>query len=697
MAKFKITTPDGREVVVDADDGASEIELIRMAETQQERKPPTFAQKALASGPVRALKGMKEPIDAAAQMLPRGLSSLSSGFGMLPNRVSEFFDKEAAGVDEDIKDSENEYQAARFATGQSGFDGARALGNFLSPANIAIGMRAPQAITTAGRVATGALAGAAGGGLQPVTDISETSFGMQKAGQVGIGAAGGAVFAPIVGKVFDLVAPVVKSLQAKMTPASTLSTRASMETDVAITKALRDAGMDEFSVPEATKIKIRRQVLDAFKSGKKVDAAALMRQADFKALELPYMQPQTTRDPKTYSQMMNLRGVDDIGLDGNPIRDTLIAQNRGMTQQISSFGGPKAQTPEGAGRSMVEALKASDDSSSAAVTAAYRAARDSAGKSVDVPMQGLASDIGSIVEDFGVGAERNAIPSVVFNRLKSFGIVGDDAMSQRKVFDFEAADKILKQINSHDDGQNASLAALRAAVKKAITEPVGAADPFTPARKLAAQRFAKLDAIPGLEAAAASRNPVAMSRLADDFVKKNLIDAKPSDVRRLAAELPGEQFQEAKRQLAARLYQGAFGNNASGDKTIRADGLQSAIRQIGREKLAVFFSPEEMQQIERSARVAAYINTDPSGSAVSRGSNIGGALFGQMRQLPGMGSVGAVGQTLLSPVLRASRAASVMNQAAPSAPNLSPEEVRAVTGLLGAGSFGVGGLLAPGP
>jgi len=332
------------------------------------------------------------------------------------------------------------------------------------------------------------------------------------------------------------------------------------------------------------------------------------------------------------------------------------------------------------------------------VTAAYETVRGSSGAAVDVPMPGLASDIGGIVEDFGiVGGYQHSVPPPVLKNLQSFGLVNSDEMMQRKVFDFTAADKMLKQINALDDGQNASLGPLREAIKRAMTTAPDGVDPFAPARAAASARFTKLESVPGLEAAASARTKVDLERVGDDFVQKQIFSAKPSDVRRLANELPPDQFQEARKQLAAKLYQGAFGNNATGDKNIRTDGFQTAIRQIGREKLAAFFQPAEIEQIERAARVAAYINTDPAGSAILRGSNIGGALIGQMARLPGMSGAAGVAQGLLAPAMRSSRASSAMNQAVPMAPNLSPEEIRAMYGLLGAGSAGVGGLLAPGP
>ena len=697
--KYRVQGPNGEEEIVEAGEGASQIELIQKAQEQiaaRTRQPATAEQKVLASLPVRALKGAKDPIDAGAQLMPRALAGLTSGFGLAPNRVSEFFDSEAARVDQGVADSEREYQAARFATGQDGFDGGRMLGNLFSPINAAMAARIPAALSTGGRVATGAVAGGIGGGLQPVTNTSEASFGMQKAGQVGVGALGGAAATPLFGKAIDLVAPRIKAIQARFMDPTLQNARASAEADAAIVSALREVGLDDTQMPAGLRQQLQQQIRDAFRQGMRPDAAALVRKADFDALGMPYMQPQVTRDPAAFSRMMNMRGVELPGADSNPIQTTLAAQNRQITDKVAGFGGLRAGDPTVTGRAVAEALKQSDDSAAAAVRQAYQAARGSADAAVDVPMPGLAQRVGEIVDDFGVGAERNAIPSAVFGRLKSFGFVGDDGMTQRKVFDFESADKLLKQINAHDDGTNASLGALRAAVKDAMTQTTEG-DPFAAARQAAAARFRTNERVPALGAVADARGAVELERIGDDFMQKFVFGAKPSDVRRLAETLPGEQREAVRQQVAKRVYEIAFRGNASGDEAVKPKSFQTGLNQIGMEKLRAFFSEPEIEQMQRLVRVAAYINVDPAGATVSRGSNIGGAMFNQLLQVPGLRGAGAVAQAAVQPASRAMAVRSAMNQSIPMRPNLTSEQEADLARLLSFGGIGLGGALAPGP
>lgn len=93
-----------------------------------------------------------------------------------------------------VAEREASYQARRQQLGETGIEGARLVGNILSPiANIpAIGaaQRIAQATTLGGRVAGGAAAGVAGSILQPVTEAPEdvADFAAAKVEQLGIGA-----------------------------------------------------------------------------------------------------------------------------------------------------------------------------------------------------------------------------------------------------------------------------------------------------------------------------------------------------------------------------------------------------------------------------------------------------------------------------------------------------------------------------
>jgi hypothetical protein len=161
------------------------------------------------------LMGIKDPISAGAQLLPRGLEQVTSLGGLAPNPVSRFFGSEAQRVDEMVRAEEAAYQQQRAAQGETGFDIGRLGGNIVNPANIAVGVRAAQAGRAAGltNVGAGAAAGAATGALQPV--VGE-EFAGEKASQIGLGAVSGAVGEKVAAGVGRVAKPLVSKAEQTM-------------------------------------------------------------------------------------------------------------------------------------------------------------------------------------------------------------------------------------------------------------------------------------------------------------------------------------------------------------------------------------------------------------------------------------------------------------------------------------------------
>lgn len=695
---YTVTDPSGTRIQVRAPEGATDDELIRLAQSQAslkpiEKKPATFEQAAIASPLGAYARGTKDFIDAGAQLLPRGVSFVSSAGGLFPNAVSQWADKEAGRVDAMNQEGFRSYDDARWAAGKEGFDGFRLLGNVAGPGGIGIARtltRAAPALgvaTTGARAMSGAAGGAAGGLMTPVENTDETSFAMQKAGQVLAGGVGGAVASPLLGKVFDKLAPLGKRLMATFAGGDAINRQAADQVNEAINAVIRES---DGEVSPMARESLLRQVMESLKSGKQLDAAAALRKQDFGREGLPSLLGQITRDPKQFSTERNLYGVEGIG---DELRNVLQVQNAGIRSRLDKMGAARANSPFRAGEDMIGALSKEDEKMANAIRAAYRNVRASNAKDWDIPLQGLAQDAAEVIDTFGVGAERNAIPSAIFSKLKDFGMVGDPRMTQTRVFNFEEADKLLKQINSHaNGGPNASLDALRNAVKRSLLDAGdGVSDPYALPRKMAAERFKLMDAVPALKAAAdGSASP-------DAFVQRFIIDGKTKEVTRLAGILPDEAKAEARRQIVTTLRRAAFGEDMAGDKTVAPERFAKAIRNMGADKLKAFFDPDEVEQLYRLGRISAYIGSEPAASSVSKGSNIGGALFNQLGRMPRMSGAVSTVQALSRPFVQGTQAASAMRATVPQTANLTAEEIALASGLLNAGGFAAGGLLAPRP
>ena len=187
--------------VIEFPEGTTDEQIEKLLAPQAQVTPPS-------SG---FMMGLKDPITGGAQLLPRALAGVTSGFGAYKNPVSEFFTSEAQRMDELARAEEQAYQQQRQAQGQTGFDVSRLAGNIINPASIVPATRAAQLARGAGygRTTQAVGSGVAGGAMQPVT--GEGDFGSQKAEQVIVSG----VTAPIGEKIVSGVGRALNPLVSK--------------------------------------------------------------------------------------------------------------------------------------------------------------------------------------------------------------------------------------------------------------------------------------------------------------------------------------------------------------------------------------------------------------------------------------------------------------------------------------------------
>lgn len=211
MPSYEITIPGRGTFQIESPTELSDAQAYQaaMSQSQQEMKSEV---KGVSGGITR---GLRDPIDAMAQTLPRILSYATSLGGNVENEVSKFFRDQAAQVDALNLAVEQKYQEQRKKEGREGVDFQRITGNIINPANLAVAAKAPSAVASAGnvvsqlpmlagvgqRIAQGAatpigqavIGGAAAGALEPVFDAETKDFAAEKAKQAGIGSVLGGV------------------------------------------------------------------------------------------------------------------------------------------------------------------------------------------------------------------------------------------------------------------------------------------------------------------------------------------------------------------------------------------------------------------------------------------------------------------------------------------------------------------------
>ena len=200
MAQYTVKAPDGKIITLNGPEGASEADVIAIA--QQLYKP---------EAPSGFAKGLKDLVSGGGQAVARGLETAAEYVGYQP--AIDFLSKERQKYEDIIKKEEEQYQAQRKAAGETGIDWGRIGGNIANPLNYVGG--APTTIPRL--LGMGAIQGAA----TPIYNTDQ--YGGQLVQNIGEGTltaglfgAGAKAFGGAKNVVSDLVAPFTEKGRQRM-------------------------------------------------------------------------------------------------------------------------------------------------------------------------------------------------------------------------------------------------------------------------------------------------------------------------------------------------------------------------------------------------------------------------------------------------------------------------------------------------
>lgn len=214
MPIYEFTAPDGQVYEVEGPEGSTEQQAFE--QLQSNMPAPTMP-----DSPSGFAQGLADPLYGASQALENVLPDSITGpvnqfndylideFGAPLQRMGD------GGVDAQIAQREQGYQAAREAAGETGLDLDRIAGNVLSTAIPGAGVIG----RTSGivpKIAGGAVAGAAGAGVMPVTEGEYLSSKLKQMLTGSIFGAGGSATAAGLGRMFDpMTSNAVKVLKSE--------------------------------------------------------------------------------------------------------------------------------------------------------------------------------------------------------------------------------------------------------------------------------------------------------------------------------------------------------------------------------------------------------------------------------------------------------------------------------------------------
>lgn len=211
---MEVRLPDGT-IIQNVPDGTTKADLVAKLKRNGMSVPSEWTAPATQAAPVpaaeRFAQGMRDPIDGGAQlltkMLPAGLVDAGNkANNWLADKTGLVGRLPEGGVDQQVREGEADLQARRKAAGQPGMDWARAAGNVLSPATLALVFGAPAAAATTlpARIGLGSVGGAASSALSPVEG---DDFWASKGKQVGVGALVGGAIPGAAGALGRVISP----------------------------------------------------------------------------------------------------------------------------------------------------------------------------------------------------------------------------------------------------------------------------------------------------------------------------------------------------------------------------------------------------------------------------------------------------------------------------------------------------------
>lgn len=572
--------------------------------------------------------GMRAATDAGAQMarrlVPEGVGRAIDDFGNmladygLPVARSEG----VAGVDAIARRADQEYEASRKLAGREGVDIARIVGNIANPINRIVPMGA--AATAGGVAARAGLQGAISGLATPV--LNTDNFGANKAGQVGLGALTGAAGGYAADKALTIGGRAFDSAKRTLTPQATRA-QATAEAEAQIARAAAEQGIDLAAIPQSILTGVKKQVSDAFASGKTLDARALLRKAEGDAVlgkERGLTLGQVTRDPQQFTREMNLRGVDGVGA---PLAERFGAQNQGLIDALNARGAAAAPGEFATGQSVVDNLRRVDSALRDNEAQLYGRALSMNANEIPLDHRQFADRALSVLDrQMKIGFLPPQITKIV-NDISEGKLPLNISTSEQIKTTIAEATRLAKR--SGDGNTVRALAIVRDALEQTRpSTPLGkeAQAAFDAARAAARERFEKIEAIPALKAAVDDMAP-------DKFFQKHVLAAPVRDVQAMVGLIP-EQTDMLRKQTLEYLKNKALGGAADEVGKFSQSNYNKALREIGETKLRALFPAEEVETLKSIGRVASYIQAQPVGSAVNN-SNTGAAVMNLLGQMSG--------------------------------------------------------------
>lgn len=707
MAQYEVNAPDGKVYTVNAPDGATQDDAIKYVQANLYKQ---------SSSPVS--------VDAG-KSINKGLSDIPRQIGLTaryalegPAQAAQIFTEPVAGL----------MRSAGVKT--------KSLGEMAAGLANMIGLPQPQGanervIGDATRLVAGAggLAGAAGMASQLPGMAGKVFTGLatnptqQVGSAAGAGLAGGAskeaggdgwaqAGASLIGGVLGGLAPgavggVVNAGKRLMTPAMT-----PQQLDVKLTAILGDAGTDYSKLPGNVQRQLQAELKTSLQAGKEINPQAASRLADFALVGATPTRGMISQNPVQITREMNLaktaaNSADD-SLQGMPMIQN--QNNSALIGRLNDLGGRSETLPISAGRRVNDSIGATRQGFRDAEQSAWDAAKASPGYTSPISNAPLHAAIKAVDDEALIGYLPKQVTDYMgafqtgqqpftpqhYKNLRSMlsgelAKGGNEAAAARTAINaIDSAGIQPIKMGAHIDSGGIPITAATAnSMRAADAAPGAAVDLVNQARGATRAAYQYEDSSPLVRAVMSGARGADPENIAKSFV----LNGSVNDAAAIVREVGPQGMPIIRDVLATHIKKQALSNAADEVGKVSQSRLNGVLRSIGDEKLAMFFSPEELIQLKATGRVASLMQSQPVGSAVNN-SNSGALLLGRgMGLLNKMPVVGP----MVGPALKNIGVSVQQRQAQNYFPGLLAEQPKTpmMQGLLLPGIAVGGGLLSP--
>jgi hypothetical protein len=459
--------------------------------------------------------------------------------------------------------------------------------------------------------------------------------GMQAAGSIGAGYAGSEAREQGASPVGQFVATVAGGLLAPLSVGAGQSVVkgfrnlfSSPAAETAVMSKINQAGINLESLPKDVQKSLVTDVQNAMKTGKNLSPDAMRRLADYKQVGSTPMQSNLTLNPADITRERNLAKMSANSKD--PAAQQLANLQREndikLISGLNKLGAETADDAMTAGNKLISYLDTKDAAAKSVINKYYSQARETTGRSAQLDPSVFTNTANNLLDDALLGGK---LPSDVRNVLNSIA-QGKTPLTVDVAEQYKTSIATLQR-SSTDPAERLALSKVRQALDDTpLLDGQGKAaiDAFTKARNANRVYMQIVDKTPALKAV---RDGVEPDKFVNTFILGQGAKANVSDVKALRDSLKNnpEAVNTVKGQIASYLKSQATSGKADEVANFSPSNYAKALKNIGDEKLNLFFTPDDVKMLKAISRVSSYEKFQPTGSAVNN-SNTSAALFTAM-------------------------------------------------------------------